>query len=111
MQKTFQDVEELLKRLYTERRLIGEMFNNRKRLEFRYDNAREYVESEKNLQLLIDYGVIRQDGELLELEDAYLTFLEDILQVNEEISNASVEENVALLRESVDFYLKECNNT
>ena len=110
MQKTFHSVEELLKRLYTERRLIGEMFNNRKRLEFRYDDAREYVESEKNLQLLIDYGVIRQEGEQLELEETYLTFLEDILQVNEEISNASVEENVALLRESVDFYLKERNN-
>ncbi len=110
MQKTFHDVEELLKRLYTERRLIGEIFNNRKRMEFRYDDAREFVESEKNLQLLIDYGVIRQEGELLELEETYLTFLEDVLQVNEEISNASVEENVALLKESVDFYLKERSN-
>lgn len=110
MQRIFGSVKELLQRLYTERNLISEMFNNRKRLEFRYDDAREFVESEKNLQLLIDYGVIRQEGEQLELEEAYLEFLENILHVNEEISNASVEENVALLKESVDFYLKERNN-
>lgn len=109
-QKLFHNVEELLKRLNTERRLISEMFYNRKKLEFRYEDTRGFVESEKNLQLLIDYGVIRQEGELLELEDAYLRFLEEVLQVNEDISTAMVEDSVARLRESIDFYLSEQNN-
>jgi hypothetical protein len=109
-QKIFHNVEELLKRLNTERRLISEMFYNRKKLEFRYEDTRDFVESEKNLQLLIDYGVIRQEGELLELEDAYLRFLEEVLQVNEDISTAMVEDSVARLRESIDFYLSEHNN-
>ncbi len=110
MQKSFHNVEELLKRLNTERRLISEMFTNRKKLEFRYEDARTFVDSEKNLLLLIDYGVIRQEGALLELEEAYLRFLEEVLQVNEEISNASVEENVELLKTNIEYYLKERNN-
>lgn len=110
MQKSFRNVEELLKRLNTERRLISEMFNNRKKLEFRYEDACAFVDSEKNLLLLIDYGVIRREGTLLELEEVYLRFLEEILQVNEEISNASVEENVELLKTSIEYYLKEQNN-
>lgn len=109
-QKVFHNVSELLKRLYTERRLISEMFYNRKKLEFRYEDARGFVESEKNLGLLIEYGVIRQEGGLLELEDAYMRFLEEVLQVNEDISTASVEDSVAHLRDNIDYYLKEQNN-
>ena len=109
-QKVFHSVSELLKRLNTERRLISEMFYNRKKLEFHYDDARGFVESEKNLDLLIQYGVIRLEGDLLELEEVYLRFLEEILQVNEDISNASVEESVSQLRDNIDYYLKEQNN-
>jgi hypothetical protein len=36
--------------------------------------------------------------------------LEEILQVNEDISNASVEESVSQLRDNIDYYLKEQNN-
>ena len=109
--RIFHNVDELLKRLNTERRLISEMFYNRKKLEFRYEDTRRFVESEKNLQLLIDYGVIRQEGELLELEEVYLRFLEEVLQVNEDISTAMVEDSVARLRESIDYYLSEQNNS
>ena len=86
------------------------MFYNRKKLEFHYDDARGFVESEKNLNLLIQYGVIRLEGDLLELEEVYLRFLEEVLQVNEDISNASVEESVSQLRDNIDYYLKEQNN-
>ena len=110
MQKSFHSVQELLKRLYTERRLISEMFVGRKKMEFRYDDACREVESEKNLQLLIDYGVIRQEGNLLELEEVYLQFLENVLQVNEDISDASVADSINALKQYIDFYIKEQNN-
>ena len=110
MQKTFKNVQELLWRLYTERQLLSEMFIGRKKMEFRYEDACREVKSEDDLQLLIDYGVIRQEGELLELEETYLQFLETVLQVNEEISNASVAESIDALKQYIDFYLKEQGN-
>lgn len=110
MERAFRDIAELLRILNREQGLIAEMFNKRKQVDFSMDDARAFVKSEDNLALLIDLGVIRQEGPQLELEEIYLKFFEDVLQVNEEVSNATVAEQVARLRESIDFYLKERNN-
>ncbi len=110
MQKNFRSVEDLLKRLYTERKLLNEMFSQRKNYAFHYDDAREFAEKESNIQLLIDYGVLRQEGDTLEIEELYLQFLEEVLQVNEVISKATVTEHVEQLKDNIDYYFKETNN-
>ena len=56
-------------------------------ISFRYDYALEMTEyKEERIRYLIDYGVIRDTGDFLEMEDIYLKFFEDVLEVNEEIN-------------------------
>ena len=69
--KVFTDLNELIKRLYAERKLLHALFQARLRYDFSYEEAVRLVESEKNLRLLIDYGVIRHEGNLIELEEIY----------------------------------------
>ncbi len=108
--KVFINLNELIKRLYAERRLLHALFQARLRFDFRYEEAAELVENEKNLRLLIDYGVIRQEGDFIELEETYQHFFEEVLRLNEDITSSTVEENLQSLKDNIDFYLKERNH-
>ncbi len=108
--KVFLNINELLSRLHTERKLIHALFQARTKFDFRYEDALELVGNERNLRLLIDYGVVRQDGELLELDETYQRFFEEILGLNENITSSTVEESLKQLKANIDFYLKERNN-
>lgn len=90
---TFRSIEELVKSLDREKELLKEMFAKRKSLSFRYDYALEMTEyKEERIRYLIDYGVIRDTGDFLEMEDIYLKFFEDVLEVNEEINVSFVQD-------------------
>ena len=107
---TFRSIEELVKSLERERELLKEMFAKRKSLSFRYDYALEMTEyKEERIRYLIDYGVIRDTGDFLEMEDLYLKFFEDVLEVNEEINVSFVQDYLTRLNENIDYYLKESN--
>lgn len=107
---TFRSIEELLKSLDREKELLKEMFSKRKSLSFRYDFALEMTEyKEERIRYLIDYGVIRDTGDFLEMEDIYLKFFEDVLEVNEEINVSFVQDYLNRLNENIDYYLKENN--
>lgn len=108
--KIFINLNELIKRLYTERKLLHALFQARLRFDFRYEEALELVDDEKNLKLLIDYGVVRREDDLIELEDTYQHFFEDVLRLNEDITSSTVEENLKALKDNIDFYLKERNH-
>lgn len=105
--KVFPNIDELIKRLYSERKLLRELFQARLRFDFTYEDALEFVCSEKNLSLLIDYGVIRREDNLIEIEEIYQHFFEEVLRLNEDITSSSVEESLRSLKENIDFYLKE----
>lgn len=107
---TFRSIEELVKSLDREKELLKEMFAKRKSLSFRYDYALEMTDyKEERIRYLIDYGVIRDTGDFLEMEDIYLKFFEDILEVNEEINVSYVQDYLVRLNENIDYYLKENN--
>ena len=107
---TFRSIEELVKSLDREKELLKEMFAKRKSLSFRYDYALEMTEyKEERIRYLIDYGVIRDTGDFLEMEDVYLKFFEDVLEVNEEINVSFVQDYLMRLNENIDYYLKENN--
>lgn len=87
----FQSLEELIRALERERKLLQGLFNDRKRLSLRYDIARELAaKKDESLEFLRRFGVIRENGDFVELEDVYLKFFEEVLEVNEEINVASV---------------------
>ena len=108
--KSFRSIEELLKVLAREKELLKEMFAKRKALSFRRDLAEDLVDGDsRRLDLLLEYGVLRQNAGFLELEESYMRFFEEVLQVNEEIAISSVKDYIDTLNQHIDYWLKETN--
>lgn len=106
----FRSIEELVKTLDKEKTLLREMFERRKTLAFRMDFALEVTEyKHERIRYLIDHGVIHENGDFLEMEDVYVQFFEDVLDMNEEISVASIDDYISYLKENIDYYLQETN--
>lgn len=104
----FATIKDLFLALNREERLIQAMFQNRKKLSFSYEIAMELAsKGSESLAMLSRYGVIRICGDSVELEDTYLKFLEEVLQVNETINIASVKEYIDSLNEEIEYYLSE----
>ena len=106
----FRTIEELVKVLDREKALFRDMFERRKSLAYRMDFAMEIVDYKRErIQFLIDHGVIHENGDFLELEDVYVQFFEEVLDMNEEISVSSVKEYLDSLNENINYYLQETN--
>lgn len=106
----FRTIEELVKMLDREKLLFRDMFEKRKSLAYRTDFAIEIVDYKKErIQYLIDHGVIHENGDFLEMEDVYVQFFEDVLDMNEEISVSSVREYIGSLKENINYCLEENN--
>lgn len=106
----FRSIEELTKTLSKENVLLSQMFEKRKLMKFSYTFALDLVnDNEARLRKLIEYGVIAQNGNSLEIENDYLNFFEDVLNVNEEISVLSVQECINNLKEQIGYFLQETN--
>jgi hypothetical protein len=108
----FHSLDELIRALDRERRLLGGLFQDRKRLSVRYDVARELAaKKDESLEFLRRFGVIRDNGDFVELEDVYLKFFEDVLEVNEEINVSSVKESIDSLNAAIDYWQSETSPT
>ena len=106
--ENFCSIDELIRMLSREKVLLKDMFQNRKKLSYRYDTARELVEyKESRIAFLIDHGVIHDGGDFLELADVYQRFFEEVLDVNEDISVASVKESLDALDAAIEYYQAE----
>lgn len=104
----FRTLEELTKTLSREQGLLSEMFEKRKLMKFPQGLAIELVGgNEARLKRLIDYGVLVETGNMVEIESDYLNFFEEVLNVNEEISVLSVQECINTLKEYIGYYLQE----
>ena len=106
----FRTLEELTKTLSREQGLLSEMFEKRKLMKFLQGLAIELVGgNEARLRRLIDYGVLVETGNTVEIESDYLNFFEEVLNVNEEISVLSVQECINTLKEYIGYFLQETN--
>ncbi|SFG27900.1 hypothetical protein [Pontibacter chinhatensis] len=106
--KTFSSIKELLAILSREQKLLTEIFEKRKQLSYKYDYALEVVDyNADKIQALVEYAVLRENGPYLELDDQYLQFFEQILEVNEEINVSYISENLQAIRQNITYYLKE----
>jgi len=86
------------------------MFEKRKSLSYKYEMALEIVDfNEERIQYLINHSVIRQNGGFLEIDDQFLQFFEDVLEINEEINISSINTNIQNVKENILYYLKENN--
>lgn len=106
----FRTIEELAKTLSREQRLLSEMFEKRKLMKFPLGLALDIVGGNENrLKRLVDYGVIVEAGNTVEIESDYMNFFEEVLNVNEEISVLSVQECINTLKEHIGYFLQETN--
>lgn len=106
----FRTIEDLTKTLSKENVLLSQMFEKRKLLKFGQGLALELVGgNEARLRRLIDYDVLVENGNTLEIENDYLNFFEEVLNVNEEISVLSVQECINTLKEYIGYFLQETN--
>ena len=109
---TFTSIKELLSTLVREHKLLTEMFEKRKTLSYKYDFALELVDyNEDRIQYLIAHSVIRQNGSFVEIDDQFLQFFEQVLEVNEEINISSINSNIQNVKENILYYLKENNES
>ena len=104
----FRSIHEIINTIAAARGLLTEMFETRKTLSFRYSDALALLKDDENrLKLLIEKEVIRQNGNFVELDARFLDFFELLLEANEEINTAIIDENIAFLHELMDYYEKE----
>lgn len=107
---TFNDIKELISALKREEKLISEMFSKRKSIDYKYSDAVALVDYDENrIDYLIQRSVLRENGGLLELDDQFLEFFEQILDVNEEVNLSYIDENIKKIRENIDYFLNENN--
>ena len=104
----FRSIHEIINTIAAARGLLTEMFEKRKTLSFRYSDALALLKDDENrLKLLIEKEVIRQNGNFVELDARFLDFFELLLEANEEINTAIIDENIAFLHELMYYYEKE----
>ena len=104
----FRSIHEIINTIAAARGLLTEMFEKRKTLSFRYSDALALLKDDENrLKLLIEKEVIHQNGNFVELDARFLDFFELLLEANEEINTAIIDENIAFLHELMDYYEKE----
>ncbi len=107
---TFSNIKELLSTLVREHKLLTEMFEKRKTLSYKYDYALELVDyNEERIRYLIAHAVIRENANFLEIDDQFIQFFEQVLEVNEEINTASINANIQSVKENTLYYLNENN--
>ena len=105
---SFTSLKELINTLTWSKDLLTEMFEKRKAFAYRYEHAAEIID-EARLDGLIELEVLRRNGNLLEIDDTFLEFFEQIMAVNEEINTATIHENIRHLKQQIDYYLQESN--
>lgn len=108
----FNSIRELLGILSRSQKLLTEMFEKRKSLSYKYEYAVDLMEGNEDIiRLLISKDIIKQNGNLLELDDQFLKFFEDILEVNEEINTSYINENIRQIKdEYIQYYLRAAND-
>lgn len=104
----FNNIKELLNLLARTKELLTEMFEKRKSFAYKYDMALELA-NEDVLEILIAKGVLRQNGGFIEIDEQYLVFFEQVLEVNEDINTAYIQENIGQVKQFINFYLQENN--
>lgn len=101
----FNSIRELLNTLSRGNKILAEMFEKRKLL-YKYDYALDVLDGDKDnvIKLLLSKNIIRQNGNLLELDDQFQKFFEEILEVNEEINTSYINQNIRQVKDEYMLY-------
>jgi hypothetical protein len=107
----FRSIRELLNTLSRGQKLLAEMFEKRKSLGYKYEYALDLMEGNEDVvKLLLSKNIIRQSGYLIELDDQFLQFFEEILEVNEEINTSYINENIRQVKDEYMLYYLQASS-
>lgn len=103
----FRNIDSLLRVMAWGKDLLKFLFIGRKTPLLRQEQAVEnfFSGDERRLNLLLDHGVVRLQDGVLVLEETYLRFFEEVLEVNEEINVQSVKQHIDTLNENIELWL------
>ena len=103
----FRDIDSLLRVISREKDLIRFLFTGRKAPSLRYEQAVENFLSsdERRINLLLDHGVVRLSDGVLTLDEPWLRFFEEVLEVNEEINVQAVAQHIDALSCNIELWL------
>ncbi|MEO0044474.1 MAG: hypothetical protein RL329_3922 [Bacteroidota bacterium] len=102
----FASFTDLLSILYQGRDLLAKMFGDRKAHAFPYETALKVVrEQEHIINKLLGKNIILKNGSNLIINDAYLTFFEQIFEVNEEVNTSYIHEKIDKINRDIKAYL------
>ncbi|MBB6462086.1 hypothetical protein [Flammeovirga kamogawensis] len=98
-----QTAEELIKELYRHRKVIQHLF---KRKSASFDELIDVSDGkEKEILQANARGIISvQEGEPARLDERLLNFVEDFLEINEDIRNFEVDESIRILKKTIYLY-------
>jgi predicted DNA-binding transcriptional regulator AlpA len=86
------------------------MFEKRTSLSYRYDDALDVLDGKDEvIQLLLNKSIIRQNGTFLELDDQFLSFFEEILEINEIINTSYINESIRKVKDEYMIYYLQSN--
>lgn len=104
----FHSIRELFSTLIRGSKLLTEMFEKRKSLSYKYEHALELLEDNEDvIQLLLSKEVINQNGNFIEIDESFLDFFEQVLEVNEVINTAYINDNFEAVKQNILYYLQE----
>ena len=98
----FKNIKELIKTLDWSKELLSEMFEKRNSFSYKYDMAIQVLGDVERVEKLIETEVIRKNGAYLEIDEQYLDFFELVLEVNEQISTAFIQESIQLVKTNIN---------
>ncbi|OQX22643.1 MAG: hypothetical protein BWK75_00230 [Candidatus Altiarchaeales archaeon A3] len=106
----FSSIRELFSAFYKEQELLDEMFKKRKLPSYKYEYALELVDNQNSrIQYLIDRSVISENSNFIEIDDLFLQFFEQVLEVNEDINTSYINENIQNVKQNISYYFDESN--
>lgn len=87
--------------------LITALFE-RRNVSLRWEDAMELLENRKEqVELLTERGLVQQNGEFLELDQNFLDFFEQVLEVNIEVNTAYIKDSLESIEANIAYYLNE----
>jgi hypothetical protein len=102
--QSFRDISELIRNLKRGEKILSEMFNKRKSLSFRYEDAVDIIDNEDSLKLLIKHSIIRENGAFLEIDDVFLEFFEQVFELNKELNTGVINQNIESIKQQIIYY-------
>lgn len=103
----FRSLKDFIRALANNEPLFSALFA-RRNVSIRHEDAMDLLDGKADrLELLMAHGLVQQNGEFLELDEQLQEFLEQILEVNIEVSTAYIQESLESIQSNITYYLNE----